>query len=289
MFSVIIPVYNKLPHLERSIESVLRQSFTDFELILVDDASIDGSSTKIDEFNDSRIKKLRRNTPGPGGYAARNLGIENASFEWICFLDADDEWSKDYLKSVVQIINENKNVELVTVGWEKTTIGKQFQDKPINFLAFNLQDYLENYKLAWTSAVSIKKDLIKKAGQFPSDNSECKRGGDVDTWIRCLWVSNLNIHIKNVLAYYYQDTVNQVTNPTTNSTNYFCAYNSLTNILGQTTDPKMRKIIQKYINMKLLHILERNRKLDFPVLKKIHIDKYSLPRIFLLLIRSIVS
>lgn len=289
MFSVVVPVYNKFPHLDRSIQSVLNQTFEDFELLLIDDASTDGSHDKLMSYKDPRVRILRRSKPGAGGYAARNLGIKEAKYKWISFLDADDEWSKDYLKNVYEIINANASVELVTVAWEKTIVEKPFQDNLTSFMTFNIQDYLENYKLAWTGAVNVKKDLIKKAGLFPSDNVKCKRGGDVDTWIRCLWISKSNIHIKNVLAYYYQDTVNQVTNPKVNATNYFCAYNSLICILEQTTDRKKRRVIQKYINMKLLHILERNRRFDFSVLKKMYIDKYSLPRIFLLLIRSVFS
>lgn len=65
-FSVVIPVYNKLPHLERSIQSVLNQSHQNFELLLVDDASTDGSSEKLLEFKDERIRLLKRTTPGAG-------------------------------------------------------------------------------------------------------------------------------------------------------------------------------------------------------------------------------
>src|SRR5699024_9409054 len=113
MFSVIIPVHNKLPHLERSIYSVLNQSFRNFELLLIDDASTDGSSEKLEEFNDPRIRMFKREKPGPGGYAARNLGIENAKYDWICFLDADDEWNLDYLMNIHDVITNNPDVELI--------------------------------------------------------------------------------------------------------------------------------------------------------------------------------
>src|SRR5690606_23125546 len=99
-FSVIMPVYNKAPHLRRSIKSVLAQSYTGFELIIINDASTDSSYDVLTSFNDPRIRLFNRDRPGPGGYAARNLGIEASSFEWISFLDADDEWEPDYLESV---------------------------------------------------------------------------------------------------------------------------------------------------------------------------------------------
>src|SRR5690606_15386486 len=112
MFSVIIPVYNKLPHLDRSVQSVLNQTYSNFELILVDDASTDGSREKLRTFSDERIKVYYRDHPGAGGYAARNLGIEKATYDWISFLDADDEWTPDYLLTVSEIIKEQKDAEL---------------------------------------------------------------------------------------------------------------------------------------------------------------------------------
>src|SRR5690606_7754713 len=98
MFSVIIPVHNKAPHLNRSINSVLNQTFLEFELILINDASTDGSMKILESYSDPRIRLLERSTPGPGGYAARNLGIQTAKFKWISFLDADDAWEIDYLE-----------------------------------------------------------------------------------------------------------------------------------------------------------------------------------------------
>ena len=90
--SVVIPLYNKGPHIARSINSVRSQTFQDFELIIVNDASTDNSLGEVARFKDPRINLYHREKPGPGDYAARNLGIEKAKAEWIAFLDADDEW-----------------------------------------------------------------------------------------------------------------------------------------------------------------------------------------------------
>jgi len=78
-FSVVIPIYNKGPHIHRSISSVINQTFQNFELILVNDASTDNSLEEIQKFTDEHIRLFQRTQPGPGGYAARNLGIEKAS------------------------------------------------------------------------------------------------------------------------------------------------------------------------------------------------------------------
>ena len=88
-FSVVIPVFNKDEHVERAINSVLCQSFEDFELLLICDPSTDSSTDKVEKIMDSKVKIFYRDEPGPGGYAARNLGIVNATADWVAFLDAD--------------------------------------------------------------------------------------------------------------------------------------------------------------------------------------------------------
>src|SRR5699024_12061080 len=129
MFSVIIPVHNKLPHLDRSIYSVLNQTYSNFELLLIDDASTDGSSEKIAEYEDSRIRRFRRDSPGPGGYAARNLGIKEAKYEWIAFLDADDEWKNEYLDELAKVLVKDRDVELISSSHIRIKEGKVIPDK----------------------------------------------------------------------------------------------------------------------------------------------------------------
>jgi glycosyltransferase involved in cell wall biosynthesis len=179
MFSVIIPVHNKLPHLERSIHSVLNQTFQDFQLILVDDASSDGSSEKLRTFKDPRIRVLTRDVPGPGGYAARNLGISAAKNRWICFLDADDEWKPDYLQNVAGAIRSNPGIKLFASGYFVSDVtfsrnGMYYQrnskrgSHQFDFTAFLLQ------KPVWTGAVVIEKDTLIKAGLFPEGRARAE-------------------------------------------------------------------------------------------------------------------
>ena len=115
-FSVVIPVYNKGPHIHRSIISLLNQTFQDFEVILINDASTDNSIEEINKFKDKRIRVFQRNEPGPGGYAARNLGIKEAKGEWIAFLDADDEWMTDHLEKMFILSKEYPGVLFMGCG-----------------------------------------------------------------------------------------------------------------------------------------------------------------------------
>ena len=89
MISVIIPLYNKEPIIERSLQSVLSQDYDDFEVVVVNDGSTDRSADIVRSINDPRIRLIEQENGGPS--KARNTGTKNARGEWILFLDADDE------------------------------------------------------------------------------------------------------------------------------------------------------------------------------------------------------
>ncbi len=117
LISVIIPVYNTEQYISCCIDSVLSQSFTNFELILVDDGSKDGSGTICDEYakKDNRIRVFHK---GNGGVSsARNLGLDNARGEWIYFVDSDDELLPGGLQTLVDGICDD--VDIVGGGYER--------------------------------------------------------------------------------------------------------------------------------------------------------------------------
>ena len=109
--SIIIPTYNRGTRLERAIESVLSQRFEDFELIVVDDASTDGTETVVKGFDDPRVRYLAHGT-NRGGSAARNTGIDASEGEFIAFLDDDDEWLPHKLGRQIDCL-ENRSDEWV--------------------------------------------------------------------------------------------------------------------------------------------------------------------------------
>src|SRR4051812_32162135 len=95
-FSVIIPLYNKANYIENTIKSVLNQTFTDFEIIVVNDESTDESETIVLGFNDKRIQLFNQKNQGVS--VARNHGIEKAKGKLVAFLDADDYWFHNHLE-----------------------------------------------------------------------------------------------------------------------------------------------------------------------------------------------
>jgi glycosyltransferase involved in cell wall biosynthesis len=106
-FAVIMPIYNRASFLPGSVTSVLNQDFRDFELICVDDGSTDQSVEIIEQFvkQDKRLK-LIRHPKNFGRCASRNSGIQNASAEWICFLDSDDLYLENHLSVLFKLISE---------------------------------------------------------------------------------------------------------------------------------------------------------------------------------------
>lgn len=102
--SVILPVFNEEMYIKEAIDSVLGQSLTDFELIVVDDGSTDNTSSIISEFNDSRIKMIRQKRKGPG--AARNKALDVAAGEYVMFLDGDDFFCPDAFKTAYSEITK---------------------------------------------------------------------------------------------------------------------------------------------------------------------------------------
>ncbi len=115
--SVVLPTYNRARILKRAVDSVLNQTFTNFELIIVDDCSQDNTEDIIATFSDPRIKYIKHKI-NRGGCAARNTGIINATGKYIAFQDSDDEWLPTKLeKQVTCLKNVAKDVGLVYTGF----------------------------------------------------------------------------------------------------------------------------------------------------------------------------
>ncbi|MBO7362522.1 MAG: glycosyltransferase family 2 protein [Lachnospiraceae bacterium] len=121
--SVIIPVYNKIKHIEDTVRSVLVQTYEDFELLLIDDGSTDGSGAKCEELSltDTRIRVLHCDNRGVS--AARNTGLKNASGRYISFIDADDRIDKTFLEKLhASMLSED--AQMATCGYYEVGNGK---------------------------------------------------------------------------------------------------------------------------------------------------------------------
>lgn len=221
-FTVLIPLYNKRPHIERAINSVLAQTVPPSEIVIVDDGSQDGGYEFVQSLADERIRLYRRDRPGPGGYAARNFGIERATGDWIAFLDADDEWLPHHLETIEATIAQAERPEaLVCVGTGYRNVypgGRADKDiysrragARLAYLDFPamLSTWLAvGGSPIWTSATACRRDALLAAGLFPADR--CTRGGDKDLWLRIAAQGITAINPTNS-AVYFKDSVNMVT------------------------------------------------------------------------------
>lgn len=219
-FSVVIPLYNKGPHIAETIESVMTQTLQPVEIIVVDDGSTDGGLETVQAMNDPRIKLFQRTEPGPGGYAARNVGVEKATCDWIAFIDADDHWSPTHLSDLHDAVAVcDGQVGCVFSRLAKVT-GSREDGYPVStrYLqpghAHDLETMLRAWldmRLCplWTGAVAFRRDVILAAGLFPAGRA--RRGGDKDLWLRCMAMEK-TAFAPAVSAYFHQDTVNRVSN-----------------------------------------------------------------------------
>ncbi len=215
-FSVVIPVHNKERHVARSVLSALSQGHSAKEIIAIDDASQDGSMAEIARLG-APIVTLRRDEPGPGGYAARNLGIESAKSEWIAFLDADDSWATDHLELLAKAIREagGRAVSAFS-GYDIVTDTLHMKDwfTRAGYRAgcFDTRDMLDKWLAGgcpfWTGAVAIQRQTLLDIGMFPV--GRVRRGGDRDLWLRTV-LAGPSAYSGKPTAVYHKDSDNMVT------------------------------------------------------------------------------
>lgn len=189
LFSVVIPIHNKENFVEEAIESVLSQNYKDFEIILVDDASTDNSNKVIKKYESyNNVRSYKRSVPGPGGYAARNYGVEKANAEWICFCDADDYLEPDHLEKLKNTINLDSYIDFVSCSFYKENFSRRLKQN--SNLKSGLNTRLEALRALSISdfmhmnSVAIRKDYFKYLGGFPE--GKFRMGGDVYFWFKCI-------------------------------------------------------------------------------------------------------
>jgi glycosyltransferase involved in cell wall biosynthesis len=115
-YTIIIPLYNKEAHIKATLDSVLAQTFENFEVIIVNDGSTDRSMDIISTFKDKRIQIINKKNEGVS--TARNLGIKNAKGDFIAFLDADDIWYPTHLEDLKNLIAHFPNCGLYCTAYE---------------------------------------------------------------------------------------------------------------------------------------------------------------------------
>lgn len=189
-FSVVIPLYNKAYSIERCLKSVLAQTYNNFEVIIVNDGSIDDSLYLVKEKFQHEIhtKKIKLiNQPNQGVSVARNNGIYASRFDFICFLDADDEWLPDFLSIMKALINDYPDGSLYSLAHYIQTPNSDLV-KPKHGLNPNHRGYVVDFfksssrgSVAKSSKVCVKKSDIMAFNGFPEGVTA---GEDLYVWIK---------------------------------------------------------------------------------------------------------
>jgi glycosyltransferase involved in cell wall biosynthesis len=178
--SVIIPAYNRLPMLKEAVDSVLAQDFEDFELIVVDDGSTDGTYEAMKEYG-GRVKVLQ-NPQNKGVSAARNKGILHAKGKYLAFLDSDDLWVKGKLTIQATFLDDNPQYPLCYTDEIWIRKGKRVNPmmKHAKYSGWILEKCLPLCTISPSSAM-MRKTLFKRVGLFDEALPVCE---DYDFWLR---------------------------------------------------------------------------------------------------------
>ena len=219
MISVIIPVYNVEKYLNRCVDSVLGQSYTDFELILVDDGSPDKCPAICDEYalQDKRIKVIHKQNGGLS--SARNAGLEIAKGDYIAFVDSDDFIHPDYLRLLYQALKETgADISICDFHWikyeEDVNIKKEEIQKITEYDNYTIFQYDEALGdgCNWKKIVAWNK-LYKKEIFFDIRFPEGKINEDVGVYYKCFYSSKKIVVINNKLYYYFYNEFGIMNSP----------------------------------------------------------------------------
>lgn len=208
-FSIIIPLYNKANHIKKTLQSILDQSFTNFEIILVNDGSTDNSLNIVKAFIDKRIYiySIKNN----GVSYARNYGINKTKAEHIVFLDADDYWKAHHLEDLKELHNAFPNCGMYAKAYTRQFKAFEVQSiyknvSPINSWKGVLENYFTSSLangIASSSSVMIPKKILIDVGGF---NEKYNSGEDTDLWIRIALNHSVAFYNKvSVILNFYAD------------------------------------------------------------------------------------
>lgn len=200
-FSVVIPLFNKEQYVANTIQSVLAQTFGDFELLIINDGSTDNSLEIVKQISDPRISIITQENKGVS--ATRNHGISVSNTDYITFLDADDYWYPDFLSTLTSLIDSYPSEKVFSAAIERefrhSVVAAKYSVNLENEIV--VTDYFSaslKETVICTSAAVFEKSVFSEAGTF---DENLKSGEDTDLWIR-IGLKYKVVFIQKILARY---------------------------------------------------------------------------------------
>ena len=283
--SVVIPLYNKEKHIEHTIQTVLAQTYGDFELLVVDDGSTDDSVHVVSSIRDDRIRLIQKENEGET--KTRNVGVELSQGDYVAFIDADDEWKPGFLEEIVALIEKYPHASLFATalsvhernGEEYTLEYPGIPNDGSNCL---IQNYFVSslyYSPISSSSVCVSKKAFQELGGFPEG---IKNGGDLDLWCR-MALKFPFAYSSRPSAVYRRDSENMASRSTT-TPSYFpflTEYKPEDNQIISSPEPVERYILQRQFDAVSASLFViRNRTMAKQILKEIKYHKYNVTKYF---------
>lgn len=184
LVSVIVPTYNRIALLSETLDSILKQTYTNTEIIIIDNYSTDGTDQYIKTLAESRIKYFRNKNYGIISIN-RNFGIENATGKYICFCDSDDLWEKEKLYTQCEIMETREDIALCftngTIITEKGDIVCRYFEREVPEKITYQTLLTHNY--VSTLSVMVRKEILYDVGLF-DEEKQIVGIEDMDLWLR---------------------------------------------------------------------------------------------------------
>jgi glycosyltransferase involved in cell wall biosynthesis len=208
--SVVVPVYNKEHYLRRAVDSVLAQTFGDFELVLVDDGSTDGSLAVARGYRDARVRVVHQANGGEG--AARNRGIAESRAPLVALLDGDDAWAPGFLEAMLALAADFPQAGLLCAPYVFVEPGEV--RVPPKWVGVPRRGLLPSYfgsvargdQVATATSVVVPRAVFERVGGFAAD----RLGADQDMWARIALEHPVAAIGGEPLAFYFRDAQGRV-------------------------------------------------------------------------------
>lgn len=253
-FSVILPVYNAAHLVMDALQSVLSQTFTDWEVVVVDDASSDHSLEVIQKaFGDNKKIRVFPQAVNKGAAAARNAALKEARADWCCFLDSDNEMLPGYMEEVFNHVSKlDDRYGIFWTGCNRIhhLPGGRIEHEQSFYsikesIRNNKIEFLKNLKVGTGTALTVKRKYILEAGLF---DESLKAAEDTDLMFRLIW--KCDFASSNKFLYNYHVYHNKADRLTTNYSSQFASYKVIyqkNKDLLMNNDGLMKRVLSKLI------------------------------------------